>query len=65
MTYRLCCFLLLATNVLAAPNEIETDLLVLATGIVPELPEQLTAAFGSARDIDGFFAEAESKWYGG
>ncbi len=47
---------------LGKPVEIETDLLVLATGIVPELPEQLTVAFGADRDTDGFFAEAESKW---
>ena len=47
---------------LGRPLEISTDLLVLAAGIVPEMPETLAAAFGAKRDADGFFAEAESKW---
>jgi heterodisulfide reductase subunit A len=47
---------------LGRPVEIETDLLVLATGITPHLPANLTAAFGVQADRDGFFAEAESKW---
>jgi heterodisulfide reductase subunit A len=42
--------------------EISTDLLVLATGVVPNLPADLAAAYGIDRDIDGFFQEAESKW---
>lgn len=42
--------------------DIEADLLVLATGIAPELPAGLAAAFGTDKDRDGFFAEAESKW---
>ena len=42
--------------------EIQADLLVLAAGITPELPEKLARAFGAEKDIDGFFAEAESKW---
>ena len=42
--------------------EISTDLLVLATGVVPNLPADLTAAYGIDRDMDGFFQEAESKW---
>ena len=42
--------------------DIQTDLLVLATGIVPHLPPDLAAAFGATVDPDGFFAEAESKW---
>jgi heterodisulfide reductase subunit A len=37
-------------------------LLVLATGIVPALPQSLVEAFGATRDTDGFFQEAESKW---
>jgi heterodisulfide reductase subunit A len=41
---------------------IEADLLVLASGIVPQLPEKLAAAFGAEKDADGFFAEAEPKW---
>jgi heterodisulfide reductase subunit A len=42
--------------------EIEADLVVLATGIVPSLPAELAAAFGASCDQDGFFQEAESKW---
>ena len=47
---------------LARPVQIEADLLVLATGIIPELPAQLAAAFGIDTDPDGFFAVADSKW---
>ncbi len=47
---------------LQRPLKIEADLLVLATGIVAQLPKQLAAAFGIERDTDGFFAEADSKW---
>ena len=42
--------------------EIGADLVVLATGVVPNLPGELAAAFGAAVDPDGFFQEAESKW---
>ncbi len=42
--------------------EIEADLVVLATGVVPNLPEDLAEAFGATVDQDGFFQEAESKW---
>jgi heterodisulfide reductase subunit A len=42
--------------------EIDADLVVLATGIVPTLPTELAAAFGVDRDQYGFFSEAESKW---
>jgi heterodisulfide reductase subunit A len=48
--------------ILARPLEIEADLLVLATGIVPQLPVALTDAFAVETDQDGFFQEAESKW---
>lgn len=41
---------------------ISADLVVVATGIVPNLPAALVDAFGVARDRDGFFQEAESKW---
>ena len=37
-------------------------MLVLATGVVPELPAELASAFGADTDVDGFFKEAESKW---
>lgn len=42
--------------------DIEADLVVLATGINPELPDALTTSFGIALDQDKFFKEAESKW---
>jgi heterodisulfide reductase subunit A len=42
--------------------KIKPDLLVLATGIVPNLPQELVEMFGAALDQDGFFHEAESKW---
>jgi len=41
---------------------IEADLIVLATGIQPNLPEDLINGFGAGIDPDGFFQEAESKW---
>jgi heterodisulfide reductase subunit A len=41
---------------------IETDLVILATGIVPNLSQELAEMFGAALDQDGFFQEAESKW---
>ncbi len=47
---------------LDANVEINADLLVLATGIVPSLPESLAAAYGAHVDADGFFQEAEPKW---
>jgi heterodisulfide reductase subunit A len=42
--------------------QIEADLLVLATGVVPNLPPELTQTYGAAIDPDGFFQEADSKW---
>ena len=48
--------------ILDAPVEIAADLLVLATGIQPNLPETLALAYGVERDHDGFFLEADSKW---
>ncbi len=42
--------------------EISADLVVLATGIAPALPEDLVESYGSCLDHDGFFQEAESKW---
>ena len=42
--------------------QIDADLVVLATGVVPNLPEDLAEAFGAEVDQDGFFQEAESKW---
>jgi heterodisulfide reductase subunit A len=42
--------------------DIKTDLVILATGIVPNLSMELAAAFGVTVDEDGFFQEAESKW---
>ncbi len=48
--------------ILDAPVKIAADLLVLATGIQPRLPETLTRAYGAEQDRDGFFQEADSKW---
>ncbi len=48
--------------ILGRSVEIEADLLVLATGVVPQLPPDLADAFGAETDADGFFKEAESKW---
>ena len=42
--------------------QIDADLVVLATGIVPRLPKSLAECFGATLDQDGFFEEAESKW---
>jgi heterodisulfide reductase subunit A len=42
--------------------QIQTDLVVLATGVVPALPLDLAQTFGATVDQDGFFQEAESKW---
>ena len=42
--------------------QIQADLVVLATGVVPILPHGLTQTFGATVDQDGFFQEAESKW---
>ena len=42
--------------------QIEADLVVLATGVVPNLPQDLVQMFGATLDQDGFFQEAESKW---
>jgi heterodisulfide reductase subunit A len=42
--------------------QIAADLLVLATGIVPDLPSELAVSHGAALDQDGFFQEADRKW---
>jgi heterodisulfide reductase subunit A len=48
--------------ILNARVSIETDLLVLATGIVPRKAHLLAAGFGVTCDANGFIQEAESKW---
>jgi heterodisulfide reductase subunit A len=48
--------------ILGRPLQIQTDLVVLATGVVPNLPQGLVEMFGATLDQDGFFQEAESKW---
>jgi heterodisulfide reductase subunit A len=48
--------------ILGSPVEISADLLVLATGIAPALPQHLATAYGFSVDQDGFFREAEPKW---
>jgi len=42
--------------------QVQAQLVVLATGIVPTLPRELAEAYGAHVDPDGFFQEAESKW---
>jgi len=42
--------------------QIDADLVVLAAGILPNLPQELVSDYGAAVDPDGFFQEAESKW---
>jgi heterodisulfide reductase subunit A len=44
------------------PIQIEPDLLVLATGVVPSLAAELAETFGVVTDQDGFFQEADPKW---
>lgn len=48
--------------ILAAELEIDADLLVLATGMVPDLPADLAAAYDARLDRDGFFEPADFKW---
>ncbi len=42
--------------------KIKADLVILATGVVSNLPQDLAQSFGATVDQDGFFQEAESKW---
>lgn len=48
--------------ILGRTISIVTNLVVLATGVVPNLSADLATAFGATLDVDGFFQEAESKW---
>jgi len=48
--------------VLDLPIEIEADLVVLATGIRPQWPDELAAGLNIQPDGNGFFMEADSKW---
>jgi heterodisulfide reductase subunit A len=41
---------------------IQADLLVLASGIAPNLPADLAEMYGATVDGDGFFSEADVKW---
>ncbi len=45
-----------------ATLNIRTDLVILATGIQPELPAHLAAGYGIEIDGDGFFKSADFKW---
>ncbi|MCX5881832.1 MAG: FAD-dependent oxidoreductase, partial [Deltaproteobacteria bacterium] len=42
--------------------EIEADIIVLATGVTPDFPQNLADVFETERDSDGFFQEADAKW---
>ena len=48
--------------VLQRKIEIRTDLLVLSTGVIPSLPEDLAGSLGIQMDAGGFFSEADAKW---
>lgn len=48
--------------ILSRPLEIHADLLVLATGISPVFPSDISAHFGVHNDASGFFDEADAKW---
>jgi heterodisulfide reductase subunit A len=48
--------------ILGRPLQIKADLVVLATGVIPNLPRDLAQTFGAVVDQDGFFQEADSKW---
>jgi heterodisulfide reductase subunit A len=48
--------------IVGRPLEIAADLVVLATGVTPNLPSELADHYGATVDRDGFFLEAESKW---
>jgi len=48
--------------ILGRDIQIDADLVVLSTGIVPNPQADLAASFGAAVDPDGFFQEAELKW---
>jgi len=48
--------------ILGRKINIDADLVVLATGVVPDLPIDLMTGFGASVDEDGFFQEADSKW---
>jgi heterodisulfide reductase subunit A len=48
--------------ILGRQLKIKADLVVLATGVVSNLPQDLAQSFGASVDQDGFFQEAESKW---
>ena len=56
------CAVTVPEPIIGRPLQIEADLVILATGIVPSLPPELAQIFGAALDQDGFFQEAESKW---
>ena len=48
--------------IIGQPVELDIDLLILATGVVPNLPKELAESFGAEQDAYGFFKEADSKW---
>jgi len=52
----------LTEPILKMPVEISADLVVLATGIVPDFSDDLASLLGISKDSNGFFQEAESKW---
>jgi heterodisulfide reductase subunit A len=53
---------LVVDPILQQKIHLQPDLLVLATGIVPDNAKEVTQLFGLEVNSDGFFQEAESKW---
>jgi heterodisulfide reductase subunit A len=53
---------LVVDPILQRKIQLQPDLLVLATGIVPNNSKEVTQLFGLEVNGDGFFQEAESKW---
>ena len=49
-------------SILGRQVSVRADILVLATGIVPNNISELASKFGVETDQDGFFQEAEYKW---
>jgi heterodisulfide reductase subunit A len=56
------CFVKTRDLLLDMPVEIEADCVIHATGILPDLPQELVAQYGAALDRFHFFKEADSKF---
>jgi heterodisulfide reductase subunit A len=56
------CSVKIRDHLLDMPVEIQADCVVHATGILPDLPQDLAAQYGAALDRFRFFKEADSKF---